>query len=87
MEGGLIVAGKVDAKYVRENFPVCVAFADECRKVFGDGVKLVHAKENGKELGKPSSDGDYQQTHIDLTPIMTPEDYRRERRERCKAGK
>lgn len=77
---------KITADYVRRNFPVCVAFADECRKVFGDGVKLVHAKENGRELGMPSSDGDYQQTHIDLTPILTPEELRRERRERRKTG-
>lgn len=37
---------------VRRLFPECVAFADECRSVFGDGVKLVCAKEGGREIGK-----------------------------------
>lgn len=37
---------------VRRLFPECVSFADECRSVFGDGVKLVYAKEGGREIGK-----------------------------------
>lgn len=37
---------------VRRLFPVSVAFADECRRVFGNGVKLVHAREGGREIGK-----------------------------------
>lgn len=31
-----------------------MAFADECRAIFGDGVQLVYAKENGREIGKRS---------------------------------
>ena len=37
---------------VRRLFPKCVAFADHCRGVFGDGVRLIYAKENGREIGK-----------------------------------
>lgn len=37
---------------VRMLFPECVSFADRCRRVFGDGVKLVYAKEGGREIGK-----------------------------------
>ncbi|MBY0474202.1 MAG: hypothetical protein K2Q13_03960 [Nitrosomonas sp.] len=35
-------------------FPECVAFADVCREVFGDGVKLVYAEENGRSIGNRS---------------------------------
>ena len=44
----------MDKDKVRRLFPHSVAFADECRAVFGDGVKLVYAKENGREIGKKS---------------------------------
>ncbi len=44
----------MDKDTVRRLFPHSVAFADECRAVFGDGVKLVYAKENGREIGKKS---------------------------------
>lgn len=37
---------------VRRLFPECVAFADQCRDIFGDGVRLIYAKENGREIGK-----------------------------------
>lgn len=44
---------------VRRLFPQCASFADECRRVFGDGVKLVHASESGREIGiKPHIDAD-----------------------------
>lgn len=36
----------------RANFPVSAALLDEFRKHFGDGVKLVYAKENGLEIGE-----------------------------------
>ena len=39
---------------VRKLFLTVVAFADQCREVFGDGVRLVYAKENGYEIGKRS---------------------------------
>jgi hypothetical protein len=42
----------VTAAYVRANFPACTQFADNVRAVFGVGVKMVYAKENGKELGE-----------------------------------
>lgn len=41
------------ATEVREQFPTCVAWADEIRKVFGPGVRMTYAKENGRELGAP----------------------------------
>ena len=44
----------MDKDEVRRQFPTVVAFADECRAVFGDGVKLVYARENGREIGKRS---------------------------------
>lgn len=37
---------------VRVLFPSVVQFADAVREVFGDGVKLTYASENGRELGK-----------------------------------
>jgi len=42
----------MDKDEVRRLFPECVAFADECRRLFGDGVRLVYAKEGGREIGK-----------------------------------
>ncbi|MDC8446442.1 MAG: hypothetical protein LV471_11020 [Nitrosomonas sp.] len=41
---------------VRKNFPECCSVADEFRKVFGNGVRLIYAKENGMEIGKLSAD-------------------------------
>lgn len=46
---------KLTAEQVREQFPECVAFADEVRNVFGDDVKMVYARENGREIGKLSA--------------------------------
>lgn len=39
---------------VRRLFPDVIAFADAVREEFGDGVKLVYACENGREIGKRS---------------------------------
>lgn len=39
---------------IRRLFPECCAVADEYRKVFGEGTKLVYVSENGRELGKRS---------------------------------
>lgn len=44
----------MDKDEVRRLFPTVVAFADELRSEFGDGVKLVYAQENGREIGKTS---------------------------------
>ena len=45
---------KLTSSEVREMFPKVVAFADEVRKVFGPGVKLLYACENGREIGRKS---------------------------------
>lgn len=39
----------------RKDFPFAAARMDEARKLFGDGVKLVWAKENGKSVGNAPS--------------------------------
>ena len=44
----------MDKREVRRLFPSVIAFADACRAEFGDGVKLVYARENGREIGKAS---------------------------------
>ena len=44
----------MDKAQVRRLFPSVIAFADACRAEFGDGVKLVYAKENGREIGAAS---------------------------------
>lgn len=44
----------MDKREVRRLFPSVIDFADDCRAEFGDGVKLVYAKENGREIGKAS---------------------------------
>jgi hypothetical protein len=36
----------------RELMPVCTAFIDEMREVFGDGIKVKYANENGIVLGE-----------------------------------
>lgn len=37
----------------RERMPNVAKMVDEIRAVFGDGVKVLYAKENGYELGTP----------------------------------
>lgn len=44
----------MDKDTVRQLFPSVIAFADSMRAEFGDGVKLVYAMENGREIGKAS---------------------------------
>lgn len=46
-----------DADEVRRQFPACVAFADECRAIFGNGVKLLYVEENGRKLGHMPDEG------------------------------
>ncbi|MBS0424597.1 MAG: hypothetical protein JSR71_09300 [Proteobacteria bacterium] len=48
------VTGNVTKEQVRAMFPKVTEFADECRAVFGNGVKLVYAEENGRCIGKQS---------------------------------
>lgn len=43
---------KQTKEYIAENFPRAVEFARLVREVFGDGVRLVGADENGKCVGK-----------------------------------
>ncbi|WP_396957032.1 hypothetical protein [Nitrosomonas sp.] len=52
----------LDKDEIRRLFPQCIAFADECRRVFGDDIKLVYVEENGLSLGKRSEPG--VQTHL-----------------------
>ena len=69
---------KLSVKYVRKNFPVCVEFADECRDVFGDGVKMVYAKEGGNVIGKQfAGDDQVCMADVDMTPMLTAEQLRR----------
>ncbi len=44
----------MDKDAVRRVFPEVCAFADAVREEFGDGVKLVYACEDGREIGKKS---------------------------------
>ena len=37
----------------RAEFPQGTAFADECRAVFGDDVRVIWAVEDGKYVGRP----------------------------------
>lgn len=69
---------KISVEYVRENFPKCVEFADECRAVFGDGVKMVYASEGGKVIGKQfTGDAEVCMADVDLSPLLTVEQLRR----------
>lgn len=69
---------KISVEYVRENFPACVEFADECRAVFGDKVKMVYAKEGGQVIGKQfAGDAEVCMSDVDLSPLMTAEQLRR----------
>jgi hypothetical protein len=45
----------LDKAEIEKRWPEAVARARELREVFGDGVRLLWAKnQNGEELGKPS---------------------------------
>lgn len=47
----------MDKDEIRRLFPQCIAFADECRRVFGDDIRLVYVEENGRSLGKRGEAG------------------------------
>lgn len=70
---------KISVEYVRDNFKKCVEFADECRAVFGDRVKMVYAKEGGQVIGKQfAGDDQVCMADVDLSsPILTAEQLRR----------
>ena len=68
---------KLSVEYVRENFPSCVEFADECRDVFGDGVKMVYASEGGQVIGKQFAGDEVCMADVDMTPMETPDQLRR----------
>jgi hypothetical protein len=55
---------QLTAVEVRAAFPECVKIADEFRAAFGPGVKLVYARENGREIGVESLPG------VALTPAQ-----------------
>lgn len=68
----------ISVEYVRENFPACVEFADECRTVFGDGVRIVYAKEGGQVIGKQfAGDDQVCMADVDLSPLLTADQLRR----------
>ena len=68
---------KITVEYVRENFPECVEFADECRAVFGDGVKMVYASEGGKVIGKQFAGDEVCMADVDLSPLLSADQIRR----------
>lgn len=43
---------KVTREWVRENLPTACEVADDFRAVFGAGVTMTYAAENGYELGE-----------------------------------
>ena len=76
----------VSREEVRRLFPTVVAFADECRKVFGDGVRLTYARENGYEMGECSeSDPENTVKLSDMTLDKRP--FNEIEEERIKRGK
>jgi len=46
------VSEKLTKEQFRAAFPCVTAFADQCRKVFGNGVRLIYAEENGRSVGR-----------------------------------
>lgn len=40
----------------REDFPTVSEWVDFTRKHFGEGVKVIYARENGKTIGKVPKD-------------------------------
>ncbi len=56
------------AEWVRENLPICSAFAAAMRAEFGD-VRMVFASENGHVLGKPTPDPAFSATGDALLPL------------------
>ena len=53
----------------RVDFPNAAKIVDEFRRHFGDGVRLVYAKENGKEIGNPCAG---ENGGVWVTPYIAP---------------
>ena len=68
---------------VRAAFPQCVAVADEFRAVFGSGVELLYASENGVQIGTPSDASPQNSVTAAQIGITVPEEARpKEKRRR-----
>lgn len=52
----------------RAAFPETAKLVDELRDVFGPGVKLVWAEENGRTIGEKGPDG------VEATRVHVPDD-------------
>lgn len=46
----------MNAKSNRENMPTVAGVVDQFRAMFGDGVRVTYAQENGIEIGKKPVD-------------------------------
>lgn len=56
--GAIQMARNSDGKDAnRARFPFAAQIVDELREVFGDGVKVEWAEENGQQIGKRGPDG------------------------------
>jgi hypothetical protein len=42
---------------MRTDFPLMAQVADDFKRIFGDGVRVRWAQENGKEVGTPGPQG------------------------------
>jgi hypothetical protein len=51
------MTGKEKREWVRENLPWCAGVGAAMSDVFGEGVRITYAKENGYEFGRPCDIG------------------------------
>lgn len=58
----------------RREMPGVAAIVDEFRAIFGAGVKVLHAEEGGREIGKPPP---FDGTDVDL--LIRLDDWRKKR--------
>lgn len=61
----------------RAKMPWVASIVDECRKHFGDGVKVLYAKENGIELGTPIDTSKLVVPNVWVEPESKPNNKRR----------
>lgn len=61
----------------RKRMPWVASIVDECRKHFGEGVKVLYAKENGIEVGKKPDPSKYVVPNVWVEPEPKPRDKRR----------
>lgn len=52
----------------RKRMPWVASIVDECRKHFGEGVKVIYAKENGIEVGKLPDPSKYVVPNVWIEP-------------------